>query len=549
MVQKQKINLKQITFLLFSIFFFVGLFTFKDYGISIDEEYGRFAGFYWLSYVLSFLPFDEFKNLVDIELNKIHGPSLLKPEDYPFYGVIFDLPVAFLEVIFQIEDTKNHYYFKHFLNFILFFISSIFFYKLLLNRFSNYKISIIGTLFFVLSPRIYGSSFFNNKDLIFLSLVTIAIYFCFKTFDKLNYKNIIIFSIFAALSTSQRILGIFLPIAFIFFYFLSFLSNDKNAKDLITILTFLVLYYLFLVIFWPYLWSAPFENFIVAFQFFSDHPLIIKQFFDGEYINANYVPYNFIFTWILISTPILYTILFFIGYFKIFKRFFIKFLNIKNNVPYYDLWRGTNEKKDLFILFSISSIILYLISFNVLIYTGWRQIYFINIFLIYIATYAFYQFDIGLKSKLKNYFNFGFVILSLFFIVYKMIIFHPYQNVYFNELFKKNVHEKFEIDYWGLSGKKFLKDILLLEKDKNIIKIAVAGFLPLERSLKLLDKEQRKKIKIIGQDFQNADYIYSNFISEVDKNFNDKYQIPVNFTKIDKFVLNEVLLYEIYRKK
>ena len=46
MVQKQKINLKKITFLLFSIFFFVGLFTFKDYGISIDEEYGRFAGFY-----------------------------------------------------------------------------------------------------------------------------------------------------------------------------------------------------------------------------------------------------------------------------------------------------------------------------------------------------------------------------------------------------------------------------------------------------------------------------------------------------------------------
>ena len=69
MVQKQKINLKQITFLLFLIFFFVGLFTFKDYGISIDEEYGRFAGFYWLSYILSFLPFDELKNLVDIKLN------------------------------------------------------------------------------------------------------------------------------------------------------------------------------------------------------------------------------------------------------------------------------------------------------------------------------------------------------------------------------------------------------------------------------------------------------------------------------------------------
>jgi hypothetical protein len=549
MVQKQKINLKKITFLLFSIFFFVGLFTFKDYGISIDEEYGRFAGFYWLSYVLSFLPFDEFKNLVDIELNKIHGLSLLKPEDYPFYGVIFDLPVAFLEAIFQIEDPKNHYYFKHFLNFLLFFISSIFFYKLLLNRFSNYKISIIGTLFFVLSPRIYGSSFFNNKDLIFLSLVTMAIYFCFKTFDKLSYKNIVIFSIFAALSTSQRILGIFIPIVFVFFYFLSFLSNDKNAKDVGTILLFLIFYYLFLVIFWPYLWSGPFENFVVTIKFFSDHPLKIKQFFGGEYINVSYVPYNYIFTWILISTPILYSILFIVGYFQIFKRFFLKFLNIKNSVPYYDLWRGTNEKKDLFILFSISSIIFYLIAFNVLIYTGWRQIYFINIFLIYIAAYALYRLDINLKSKIKNYLSFGFIIVSLLFIVYKMIVFHPYQNIYFNELFKKNAHENFEIDYWGLSGKKFLEDILLLEKDKNIIKIGVAGYLPLERSIKLLDKGQRKKIKILGQDFQNADYIYSNSISEVDKNFNDKYQIPKNFTSIDKFVLNEVLLYEIFKKK
>ena len=118
-----------------------------------------------------------------------------------------------------------------------------------------------------------------------------------------------------------------------------------------------------------------------------------------------------------------------------------------------------------------------------------------------------------------------------------------------SSIYKKNAHEKFEIDYWGLSGKKFLEDILLLEKDKNIIKIGVAGYLPLERSIKLLDKGQRKKIKILGQDFQNADYIYSNSISEVDKNFNDKYQIPKNFTSIDKFVLNEVLLYEIFKKK
>ena len=43
---------------------------------------------------------------------------------------------------------------------------------------------------------------------------------------------------------------------------------------------------------------------------------------------SNYLPYDYILTWILISTPILYTILFVIGYILIFKRFFIKFINI-----------------------------------------------------------------------------------------------------------------------------------------------------------------------------------------------------------------------------
>ena len=134
------------------------------------------------------------------------------------------------------------------------------------------------------------------------------------------------------------------------------------------------------------------------------------------------------------------------------------------------------------------------------------------------------------------------------FITYKMIIYHPYQNIYFNNLVKKNVHEKFEIDYWGLSGKKFLEDILILEKNKNPIIIATASFLPLERSLKLLDSKDRDKIKIVGQEYQNADYLYSNFISEVDKTSNDKYKIPDNFYKIDEFIIDNIKVYEVYKK-
>ena len=181
-------------------------------------------------------------------------------------------------------------------------------------------------------------------------------------------------------------------------------------------------------------------------------------------------------------------------------------------------------------------------------YTGWRQLYFLNTFLIYIAVYYIYILNINLKSKLNKKIGLAALALYAAFIIFKMTTFHPYQNVYFNNFFNKSVHEKFEIDYWGLTGKKSLEDILLIEKNQNIIKVGVASYLPLERSIKLLDKKDRKRFKVIGQEFQNADYLYTNFISEVDKNQNNKYKIPSNFTSVIKFSLDNVLIYEIYKR-
>jgi len=435
------------------------------------------------------------------------------------------------------------------LNFTLFFTASIFFYKLLLNRFLNNNIALVGTLFFVLSPRIYASSFYNNKDLVFLSLATIALYYCFKSLEKINYKNLLIFSIFAAMCTSSRIFGIIFPVFFSIFFFLSFSPSIKIIKNLKFLGFFLISYFLFLVLFMPVLWSNPIENLFLSFKYFKFlEGYSIKMFFNGEYIHSSFLPHSYIFTWILITTPILYILLFLIGYFVIFRRFFLRLISIKENSSYPDLWRGINEKKDLFILLNLTGVIFGLIIFSIILYTGWRQIYFLNIFIIYIATYGFYYLQIKLKSKFNRNIQYGIVGIFLIFVVYKMIIFHPYQNLYFSFPFKKNVHNKFEIDYWGLSANKFLKDVIVLEKNKYPINIGVASFLTLERSAKILKKKDREKIVIVGQDYQNADYIYTAFISEVDTNGNDKYKIPSNFTKIDEFILDGIRVYEVFKR-
>jgi len=544
---KIKVNSKNIVFLLFSVYFLVGLLTFKDYGISIDEEFQRSSGLYWLSYILKQIQLNELSYEVMLKFKEITGFTLVTADQVPVYGIVFDVPTALIEVIFNIERSQDYFYLRHLTNFLLFFISSIFFYKLLLNRFGNFNLSIIGTMFYILSPRIYGASFYNNKDILFLSLVTITLYFLFRCIDKINIKNIILFSIFSALCTSTRIIGIFFPISFILIILLSNFNKKEQMNNLKHISWYLFFYIFFLFIHWPYLWSSPIENFVFILN--SSSKLLIENMmlFNGDYINSKFLPFWYIPTWVGISTPSLYLIFFILGYLYILKRFFLRFSNLKETADYPDFWRGKREIKDFYIFFNLSIILLYLILLNVTLYNGWRHIYFLNIFIIYIATFGLFTFFVKFRSKksrIKINLFIGFLLLITLF---KMITYHPFQNIYFNSLITNNFKNKFEVDYMGISGMQFLKKILILEKDKNIVNIGVASYLPIERSLSMLSENDSKKINVVGQEYKKADYIYTNNISEVNKNFDNKYDIPSNFNKIDELVIDGTKVYEMYK--
>ena len=544
----QNIFLKIVSFFLFSIFLLVGLFSFRDYGLTIDEEFQRASGFYWLDYVLNFTNFESLKTSVDEIISKPRHFTLPPPEEYNQWGVIFDLPMALIETIFEIEDQKDYYHLRHFFNFILFFCSSIFFFKLLLNRFSNYKLSILGTLFYVLSPRIYGNSFYNNKDLIFLSLLTIALFFCFKLFEKINFKNLLLFSFFAAACTASRVLGIFLLFSFIGFHFLSISLDKVKINKFFPIIICCFFYSIFLIILWPYLWSSPIGNFISAFKFFSNHYLDIKMLYDGDYIKSTNLPYMYILKWIFITTPILYIFLFLFGYLKTISNFFKNIFNMESYNSSVNFWESESEKKDLFILFNLTIILFYLILFKTVLYNGWRHIYFLNVFIIYFSTLGLYNIGLYLNSKFKTNLHYFITIIFLVSVSFKMISYHPFQSLYFNNYLKNITHEKFEIDYWGLSGKKFLNDLIESNKDKASIFVGVASYLPLERSAYLLENKERKIINIVGQNYSEADYIYTNFIYEEGKYKDFKYKIPENFTLIYDFKIDGFKVYEVYKK-
>mgnify|MGYP001337322360 FL=1 len=534
--------------IIFFLFLLLGLFTYKDYGVSIDEKFQRLNGFFWLEYLFNFTDFQNFKYLVSEKISLISNDDTLPSiHQYNFYGIFFDVPASFLEILFDIQDVNEVYNLRHLLNFIYFFLGSIFFYRILINRFDRLS-SLLGTLFFILSPRIYGESFYNSKDIVFLSFLCVAIFYCFEFYKKGKIINILLFSLFSAICIQTRSIGIFLPLIFGLFYFFSILSNKKEIALLKIYFLYLILTFLFLYIFWPYLWESPITNFFNIFINLSLHTPDIKILFNGNYIDVKYMPFDFLPTWIFISTPFVNFFLFIIALILLFIRFFkrlVTFENLNNN---FDLWRSINEKKDLFIFFSFLIIFALLISFNISLVNSWRYVFFLNIFIIYLATFTIYIFFNFLKKKSFLFSVKVFLVLSIIFNFYKLIQYHPFQGLYFNSLISKNYKNKFEVDYASISGKHAINWILNNNNHNKNVNLAVSSWSPLNRSLETFDKIQKNSINIIGQNYNEADYIFTNNISEVDKLIHRKYDIPKKFYKTYTFQIDDVIIYEIFKK-
>ena len=546
METKNKNKLILCTF--FGFYLLLGFITYDDYGISIEEHTQLYFGAHWLNYIVNFFEIDAFKDKILEKIGKFsNDPALPDPKIFNYYGPIFDVPTAFIDVLFNIQKTSLYFKYRHFLVFFVFYSSSIVFFKILIKRFKNFPISFLGTIIYIFSPRIYGDSFHNNKDIIFLSLVVFAIFFAFKVFEKKRIKNIILFSLFASIATSTRVMGLFLPVSFIIFLYLEKLNNKSISNIKLILITFFS-YLIFLFIHWPYLWEAPISNF---FQFISNSKNLFFSYyilFNGKYILSTSLPDSFIFTWIGISTPILNLFLISLGIFFIGKRLFSRFIlidKIKYNES--DFWRSNNEMKDYYIFFNLISIFSLLIFLNVPLVSGWRHLYFLNILMVYIATYSLMIFSIKYKQNIYRLFIVVLVLLTPNF--YKLIILHPFQSLYFNEILNSKKKNSFLIDREGLTQLKSIHKILNIAADDKKINIASASYIPYYRTKNALSEKNKNRVNFVGTEYDKADYIYNNYVYEVDPKYNKKYNIPSNFKKVYQLELNGIKMYEIYKKK
>jgi|TARA_B100001964_G_scaffold101623_1_gene113586 hypothetical protein len=531
---KKNLNHIDLTFLITIIsFLFIGIMIYDDYGISWDEYWHRINGFVSLNLLREIFSLDIYPDLEHV--------SEFRIKDSKKYGVIFDLPMSFIEKKFLIDDFRQIFLIRHFFNFFTFLISSIFFYKLLNKRFPKI-FSLIGVLFLILSPRIFAESFYNMKDLIFLSFFIISLYFAINFLTLMSYKNALFSSFTCSLLIGIKIIGIIVPFIVLIFFVLKTLDNKIFFKAH----TFKIIFYLFLlisftIIVWPYLWNDPINNFVSTLKSFSSYPWRGSIFYFGKYLSALNLPWHYPLVWILITTPVLYLILFFLGSVLILKTIWLRFLDLSPQKLKKNIWMNDNEMIDIIVLLIFYFTLFLVIEIDATLYNGWRHLYFIYPCLIFISIR-------GLNFISNNFRTKNLIIIILPFLLYTcfwMAKNHPFQFVYFNKLAGNSIAENFELDYWGVSNKNSLTYIAENDKRQKL-KIYVFSESPYHFSLLMMKRNERQRFEFVNN-IDDANYLVTNHYYQKDVPIEQNKKLLKKFNLYKEYKVDDLIINSIYK--
>lgn len=359
-------NLKKLVSpLLFLGLLTLGLLTYKDYGVSFDEPAQRLIGVTNLNHIAHKF------NLSSIINNEslAQFPKRLDQITDRDYGVIFELPAAFMEHALDLRQERDIYHARHLLTF-LFFLAGVFaVYRMAQRRFNDWRIGLLAATFLILSPRIFADAFYNDKDLVFLSVFAIAMNTSISFLLKPSLKTALFNGIACAIAIDARIMAVIIPVLTISIMGIKVLKAEVSfRKGFLYLVIFFTTCIACTILFWPFLWDAPIDNFLQAFKNmarFRHNPYLI---FMGESIRASNLPWYYIPIWIGITTPIIYLPLFILGAIATLKSLF------RN---YRQIWSTQGELQDLIFLTLLLGPVLAATVLQSILYNGWRHLYFI----------------------------------------------------------------------------------------------------------------------------------------------------------------------------
>ncbi len=464
-----------------------------------------------------------------------------------YYGEAVMLPTLFIAALPGVSlDTAEFLNFRRFYTFLNFWLALICFYQLLRIRFSNRLLAFAGMQMLLLTPRFFAESFYNCKDIVFfswflISLCGIAWYLLGRT-----KKGLVLFAFAAALTINTRIYGAALYAFLVLIVFFSELKADghpfRKLKAPLAAILFSIAFYWLIT---PFLWENPIRNFFAGLTFASDQvgidPLAVSsgkslvrlgdaELFMGQIIAPRDVWY-YIPVWIGITVPVIYLVLFGAGVIALPAAWVRK-------------RRSPSEKNallfDSFMLIWLVGITALIILSKATLYHGWRHVYFLYVFILYLSVYGLNELmQLKIRSEIvmraKKIALFGVCLASFISTGSWIVRNHPLDFVYFNEI-GRAAAPQFSRDYWGVASKKCVLD-LLNEYDGRRVSLdlnADRTWGSIEFSLLRLPLKQQAKFDPVWKT-ENAEYACYSYKNTLGNNFVLEDFEPIHVYRVDGY--------------
>ena len=427
---------------LFTFIFLIICKTFRDYGITWDEDFHRPYGDFILRWYSS-----HFKDMAAVQ----------DPQAITLYGGFFDILVQLANYWSPLGFFET----RHLLG-ALFGLWTIFMTYKIARHIAGYLAGFFAALCLVLQPVFYGHMFNNPVDIPFAALFTTTIYCLITTYDQLPRlppKDFLKLGLSLGLLMGIRVGGIFFILPCIALCWLSWFENQKSQirsgsvmaalKILFgfirNLLWILAIAWTVMLVCWPWAQLRPIKNPLeAAFKFarFCANQKNLPILFEGKYREIFEVPKYYLFKSIFITLPeFLLMVLFIGGIFVVFHRLHKSELT-------------TKAIKTGLLIFAFLFPVLAATAFSTPHFDGYRHYLFLTPILAALGGISFATL-IHSKTALILRICAGLAITySVCLTVFDMHRLHPYENVYFNQIqgggLAKAGHQ-YETDYWGNS--------------------------------------------------------------------------------------------------
>lgn len=370
-----------------------------------------------------------------------------------FYGGMFDLLTESVHRAFpswHIVDVRH--FFSALFGAWLFIFTGLLAYRL---SHKKWWVAVLSLLFILFSPRLFGESMNNGKDIPFAMGMTMGTYYLLRLLQDLPHKKnlwgeALLFGLGWAIVFGTRAAGGILFLAYTAVFIGAFyVLNPQNRRELkassgkllkkflLYVLTALAGGYLLGLLTWPFGMQSPLQNLMAAFNEMANREVNIRVLFEGRYYSSLEMPWYYEFKWIFITSPLIILLLC-----CMFIPLLPKALKVYGRFTVFLL------------LFSALFPILYIIYKNSTVYDTWRHVFFVYPFWVIMAALSIDLLSGFLKDKLK-WIPVAAAGLGLLPAMVWTVRSHPHQYVYFNAFTggPSGAFGQYDLDYYLISGK------------------------------------------------------------------------------------------------